>query len=233
MLGLSYDWSREIFSSDPTYYRWTQWFFLLLYKRGLAYRAPAPVNWCETDQTVLANEEIEDGTCWRCHQPVVQRELTQWFFRITAYADRLREGLDTWTGRSTSSRMQRNWIDALHDWLISRQRYWGTPIPIVHCPRCGEVPVPEDQLPVTLPHLPDYNVTRRRTQPTGPRARNSSTPHAHSAAARPGARRTRWAALRVRRGTFCAFASPHYAEGPFDPEAVQALAAGGPVRGWR
>ncbi len=220
LLGLSYDWSREIFSSDPTYYKWTQWFFLLLYKRGLAYRAPAPVNWCETDQTVLANEEIEDGTCWRCHQPVAQRELTQWFFRITAYADRLREGLDHVDWPVHIVTLQRNWIGALHDWLISRQRYWGTPIPIVHCPCCGEVPVPEDQLPVTLPHLPNYNSHDGARSPLArvPEFASATCPRCGDPAQREtdtmgGYACSSWYFMR--------FASPHYAEGPFDPEAVR------------
>jgi len=220
LLGLSYDWSREIFSSDPAYYKWTQWFFLLLYKRGLAYRAPAPVNWCETDQTVLANEEIEGGTCWRCHQPVVQRELTQWFFRITAYADRLREGLDHIDWPEHIVTLQRNWIGVLHDWLISRQRYWGTPIPIVYCPRCGEVPVPEDQLPVMLPHLPNYNSHEGARSPLArvPEFVNTTCPRCGGSAQREtdtmgGYACSSWYFLR--------FASPHYAEGPFDPEAVR------------
>jgi len=220
LLGLSYDWNREIISSDPTYYKWTQWFFLLLYQRGLAYRAPAPVNWCETDQTVLANEEIEDGTCWRCHQPVAQRELTQWFFRITAYADRLREGLDHLDWPQHIVTLQRNWIGILHDWLISRQRYWGTPIPIVHCPCCGEVPVPEDQLPVMLPHLPNYNSHDGARSPLArvPEFVNTTCPRCGGPAQREtdtmgGYACSSWYFLR--------FASPHYAEGPFDPEAVR------------
>jgi leucyl-tRNA synthetase len=350
LIGLSYDWEREINSSQPDYYKWTQWWFLQLYKRGLAYRANAPVNWCPSCRTVLANEEVEGGKCWRCSTFVEKREMPQWFFKITAYADRLLEDLDEvdwpegikqmqrhWIGRSEgvefemaiqgrpdlkfrvfttridtvfgvtfavlapehplvdtittpeqratveayrerarrldeatrlsterertgvftgayavnpvndepvpiyvadyvlmtygtgaimavpahderdydfarkhglpirtvispdgsvpdpnetpacytgdgvmvnsgafsglSNRegMQRlgEWFEArglgerkvnyrLRDWLISRQRYWGAPIPIVHCPACGEVPVPEDQLPVLLPDVEAY-----------------------------------------------------------------------------
>jgi leucyl-tRNA synthetase len=350
LIGLSYDWEREINSSQPDYYKWTQWWFLQLYKRGLAYRANAPVNWCPSCRTVLANEEVEGGKCWRCSAFVEKREMPQWFFKITAYADRLLEDLDEvdwpegikqmqrhWIGRSEgvefemaiqgrpdlkfrvfttridtvfgvtfavlapehplvdaittpeqraaveeyrerarrldeatrlsaerertgvftgayainpvndepvpvyiadyvlmtygtgaimavpahderdydfarkyglpirvvitpdgsvpdpnetpacytgdgvmvnsgefsglSNRegMQRlaEWFEArglgerkvnyrLRDWLISRQRYWGAPIPIVHCPACGEVPVPEDQLPVLLPDVEAY-----------------------------------------------------------------------------
>jgi leucyl-tRNA synthetase len=350
LIGLSYDWEREINSSQPDYYKWTQWWFLQLYKRGLAYRANAPVNWCPRCRTVLANEEVEGGKCWRCGALVEKRDMPQWFFKITAYADRLLHDLDEldwpegikqmqrhWIGRSEGVEfemtiqgrpdlkfrvfttridtvfgmtfavlapehplvdaittpeqraaveayrerarrmdeatrlsaerertgvftgayainpvndepvpiyvadyvlmtygtgaimavpahderdydfarkyglpirmvitpdgsasdpnetpdcytgdgimvnsgafsglpnregMQRlgEWFEArgrgerkvnyrLRDWLISRQRYWGAPIPIVHCPACGEVPVPEDQLPVLLPDVEAY-----------------------------------------------------------------------------
>ena len=110
MIGLAYDWSREINSSDPSYYRWTQWIFLLLYKMGLAYRALAPVNWCPQDRTVLANEEVVNGRCWRCDSPIEKRQLPQWFFRITAYADRLLSDLDTLDWPEGIKAMQRNWI---------------------------------------------------------------------------------------------------------------------------
>jgi leucyl-tRNA synthetase len=360
LIGASYDWDREINSSEPEYYRWTQWFFLLLYKRGLAYRATAPINWCPACKTGLANEEVKEGRCWRCDSPVVKRPMPQWYFRITAYADRLLAGIDQldwpggiklqqreWIGRSegadvdfpiigdsrsirvfttrpdtlwgatfmvlapehplvgelttaecraavdayvqrtmTATEIERMSVDRpktgvfigayarnpvngaaipiwiadyvlmgygtgaimavpahdqrdfefarkydipvelvyvmdggpqtgdemvaalpeggvmrdfepspealtpkspfagspntpetvrrviewlqqhgvgegrvnyrLRDWLISRQRYWGAPIPIVHCPSCGEVPVPEDQLPVLLPEVEAY-----------------------------------------------------------------------------
>jgi leucyl-tRNA synthetase len=109
--GILYDWSKELASCDPEYYRWNQWLFLQLYSRGLAYRGSAPVNWCPSDQTVLANEQVVDGRCERCGAEVVQRELEQWFFRITAYADRLDAGLDTldqWPDKVKL--MQRNWI---------------------------------------------------------------------------------------------------------------------------
>ena len=109
--GILYDWSKEIASCEPDYYRWNQWLFLQLYKRGLAYRGTAPVNWCPQDQTVLANEQVVDGRCERCGALVEQRELSQWFFRITEYADRLDAGLDTlehWPEKVKL--MQRNWI---------------------------------------------------------------------------------------------------------------------------
>ncbi len=365
LLGCSYDWKREFTSADPAFYRWNQHFFLMLYEKGLAYRAEAPVNWCESCQTVLAAEEIEDGDCWRCHNPVVRRKRKQWYIRVTAYAEELSADLARldwpehilamqrhWIGRSEGVEIQlqvesyklkveshmashnpitnpqlpvtnptitvfttrpdtffgvtfvalapehplaesicspeqqeavrayireaenrsdlerhtrepdgvptgahavlpggarvpifvadyvlaehgsgaimgvpahdtrdyafaqkyglpvkvviappagadtielpytepgvmihsgdfdgmdsvvaqdaiADWLAAqragqraihyrLRDWLVSRQRYWGTPIPIVHCPACGEVPVPVDDLPITLPPLPDY-----------------------------------------------------------------------------
>jgi len=111
MLGTSYDWSREIDSSSPEYYRWTQWLFLLMYRRGLAYKKEAPVNWCPVDRTVLANEQAEGGVCWRCGSVVERRLLNQWFFKITAYADALLEGIDRLDGWPERVRtMQRNWI---------------------------------------------------------------------------------------------------------------------------
>ncbi|HEY0158952.1 MAG TPA: leucine--tRNA ligase [Thermoanaerobaculia bacterium] len=109
--GILYDWSKEIASCEPEYYRWNQWLFLQLYKRGLAYRGTAPVNWCPQDQTVLANEQVVDGRCERCGALVEQRELSQWFLKITEYADRLDAGLDTlehWPEKVKL--MQRNWI---------------------------------------------------------------------------------------------------------------------------
>jgi leucyl-tRNA synthetase len=109
--GILYDWSKELASCDPEYYRWNQWLFLQLHKRGLAYRGKAPVNWCPQDQTVLANEQVVDGRCERCGALVEQRELEQWFFKITEYADRLDAGLDSlehWPEKVKT--MQRNWI---------------------------------------------------------------------------------------------------------------------------
>ena len=341
LLGCSYDWEREINSSDPEFYRWNQAMFLMLYENGLAYRKEGPVNWCGTCQTVLAAEEIEDGQCWRCHQPVFIKHRKQWYINVTAYADELATSLDGLDWPDHILNMQRNWIGRkegveitlevpsvgalsvfttrvdtlfgitfvaiapehelastiadtghrdqvtkyittaaqrhnidrherepdgvatgryallpwgikvpvyiadyivashgtgavmgvpahdsrdyafaraygipvlevvspvtdinketpftgegilinsrqfdgmpsgeaqqaiaewligrtqaklarhyrLRDWLISRQRYWGTPIPIVHCASCGEVPVPDASLPVLLPPMPDY-----------------------------------------------------------------------------
>ena len=119
-LGVAYDWSREIDTSSPEYYRWTQWLFLLMYRRGLAYKKEAPVNWCPNDKTVLANEQAEGGVCWRCGAKVERRLLKQWFFGITAYADKLLAGLDTldeWPERIRT--MQRNWIGRSEGHVLS------------------------------------------------------------------------------------------------------------------
>jgi len=110
LAGLSYDWSREIDSSLPEYYRWTQWFFLLLYRRGLAYRATTPINWCPSCKTGLANEEVVAGRCWRCNMLMEKRPIPQWCFRITDYADRLLSGLDTVQWPEGIKAMQREWI---------------------------------------------------------------------------------------------------------------------------
>lgn len=340
-IGGSFDWSHTLRTCEPEYYKWTQWLFLQLYKKGLAYRKEAPVNWCPSCNTVLANEQVEDGCCERCHTQVVRRNLTQWFFKITDYAEELLSGLKdldwperikamqtNWIGRSEGAQLtfdleqggsfavfttrpdtlygntycvlapehplvdsittpeQRAAVDAycqqaasasdidrlsttrektgvftgsyainpingrkvpvwiadyvlysygtgavmavpahderdyafaqkydlpierviqgpddtlpytgagtlcnseemdgmdseaakhaivqklaqsnhgeekinyrMRDWLISRQRYWGAPIPMIHCPHCGVVPVPEDQLPVLLPYDVDF-----------------------------------------------------------------------------
>jgi len=109
--GIGYDWSREIASHDPRFYRWTQWIFTKLFERDLAYRKSAPVNWCPSCATVLANEQVVSGKCERCETAVGVRDLEQWFFRITAYADRLLDGLDRLGGWPERVRaMQRHWI---------------------------------------------------------------------------------------------------------------------------
>ena len=110
-IGISYDWSRELATSDPAYYKWNQWIFLKMYERGLAYKKMSSVNWCPSCETVLANEQVIDGACWRCDSAVVQKELSQWFFKITAYAEELLSGCDRlsgWPERVLT--MQRNWI---------------------------------------------------------------------------------------------------------------------------
>jgi leucyl-tRNA synthetase len=397
-MGWSIDWSRELSTAEPEYYRWTQWLFLKFFEAGLAYRREAFVNWCPNDQTVLANEQVIDGRCERCGAEVEARSLEQWFFRITAYADELLDEmslLESWPDRVLT--MQRNWIgrsegaeivfrieeldvdipvfttrpdtlfgatffvlapehplverlaagtpqeqdvreyarraatrpaveradpekektgvftghfvtnpvndhrlpvwvsdyvvmeygtgaimgvpahderdyafavryelpiqtvvvpvdgeaepdgafvphtadeklvesaqfsglaspDAkkaivewlesrergraavgyrLRDWLLSRQRYWGCPIPIVYCEKCGLVPIPEDDLPVLLPDVTEYLPKgRSRRRKTGWRWT------VRAAAARPGARRTPWTPSSTRPGTSCATAIP-------------------------
>jgi len=110
-LGIEYDWDREVSTCEPEYYKWTQWLFLKLYEKGLAYRAEAYANWCPTCETVLANEQVISGLCWRCDTPVMKKKLTQWFFKVTAYAERLLKDLEKlkhWPERVKL--MQRNWI---------------------------------------------------------------------------------------------------------------------------
>lgn len=110
-LGFGYDWSREVTTCKPDYYRWEQWFFTRLFDKGLAYKKQAEVNWCETDQTVLANEQVVDGCCWRCDNPVERRNIDQWFIKITAYAEQLLNDIDQLEGWPEQVRtMQRNWI---------------------------------------------------------------------------------------------------------------------------
>ncbi|MCC6445589.1 MAG: leucine--tRNA ligase [Armatimonadetes bacterium] len=411
LIGTSYDWEREINSSHPDYYKWTQWFFLLLYRRGLAYRSTAPANWCDSCKTVLANEETEGGQCWRCGSEVTKKDLPQWFFKITAYADRLLEDLDTIDWPEKIILMQRNWIGKsegvefdlsvkgtddkirvfttrpdtvygmtfavlapehplvdklaspdrkaevetyaeaarretdierlstekdrtgvfigayavnpmngreipifigdyvlmsygtgaimavpghdtrdcdfakkyglpipvviappgwngedlpeayveegtmvnsgpfnglssgegwqriadhmeadgigqrrvnyrMRDWLISRQRYWGAPIPIIHCPTCGERPVPEERLPVELPHLESYQPTGTGKSPLAevPEFVNTSCPGCGGPAEREtdtmgGFACSSWYFLR--------YPNPHLETAPFSAESAR------------
>lgn len=199
-LGVSFDWEHRLHTSDPSYFRWTQWIFLRLFEAGLAYRAEAPVNWCPQDETVLANEQVIGGLCERCGARVVERELTQWFFRTMAYAQRLLDDMShlegTWPAAILA--MQRHWIGNLHDWLISRQRRWGTPIPIVHCGQCGLVP--DSQLPVELNLPPDTSCPNCG----GPAQRDPDTMDTFVDSS--------WYFLR--------FPNPSYPDGLFDPAGV-------------
>jgi leucyl-tRNA synthetase len=410
LIGASYDWSREVDSSDPDYYRWTQWFFLLMYRRGLAYRDTNWQWWCPTCQTTLSSHEAVGGECWRGHKGVTKQPIPAWFFKITAYAEELISGLDTVDWPENIKAMQCNWIGKsegveiqfsvddqkqitcfttrpdtifgvtffilapehplvaqittsecrveveayvaeavrkseldrtatdreksgvftggfvvnplnnervpvwvadyvllsygtgavmgvpahdqrdfeyaqqfgiptrvvigppgyeggtlqqayvqlgkmvnsgvfngmasdegaqrvtdyiiehglgrrtvqyrMHDWLISRQRYWGAPIPIIHCPACGEVPVPEDQLPVLLPPMQDFMPDGSGRSPLArvPEFVNTNCPKCGRAARREtdtmgGFACSSWYYYR--------FTSPHYAQGPFDPEAMR------------
>ncbi len=411
LIGTSYDWEREINSSHPDYYKWTQWFFLLLHKKGLAYRKKAPVNWCPTCLTVLANEEIEDGKCWRCGSEVTKRDLMQWFFKITDYADYLLNDLKTidwpekivlmqqnWIGRSEGiefdlkvknsektipvfttrpdtiygmtfvvlapehplvnelttqefkndvenyrkasyqkSEIQRlalerekdgvfigayainpmhneeipiyiadyvlmtygtgaimavpahdkrdfefakkynlpirvvisppdwegkelkeaytgegimvnsdeyngfpsqegiekirNYLDnkgigrrkvnyKMRDWLISRQRYWGAPIPIIYCDDCGEVPVPEEDLPVMLPDIEKYQPTETGDSPLAEVQEFVDT--FCPKCGKPAKRETdTMGGFACSSWYFLRFTSPHYNKGPFNPDKVK------------
>ncbi|MCP3998573.1 MAG: class I tRNA ligase family protein [bacterium] len=169
-IGATWDWSRMVRTSDASYYRWTQWILVKLFKAGLMYQDEAAVLWCPSCLTVLAREQTErnGSVCERCDTPVENRVLTQWFLRTTAYADRLLAGLSDVDWPDNAKRLQERWIGRevdgkvryrMHDWLISRQRYWGPPIPIIHCQSCGPVPVPEEQLPVTLPDIDEVRPT--------------------------------------------------------------------------
>ncbi|MCW2679031.1 MAG: leucyl-tRNA synthetase [Frankiales bacterium] len=409
--AISFDWSRRLHTSDPEYYRWTQWLFLRFRERGLAYRKSSAVNWCPKDQTVLANEQVVQGACERCGTVVTKRELTQWFFKVTEYADRLLDDMEqlrgswpervllmqkNWIGRSQGAHVdfqvgdrtvtvfttrpdtlygatffvvaadaplalelcapaQREALEAyrdevrklsdidrqatdrektgvdlgvtalnpvtgeqipvyaadyvladygtgaimavpahdqrdldfarafglpvrvvvdtgspdpaetgqatsgdgvlvnsgpydglpkaeaiervvadleargggkgainyrLRDWLLSRQRFWGAPIPIVHCPSCGEVPVPDDQLPVRLPDLRGAALKPAGTSPLGAAADWAATPCPSCGG---DAQRdtdtmdtfvdSSWYFLR--------YCSPDFEDGPFDSEAVR------------
>src|SRR5215813_1640096 len=111
-MGISYDWSREVATCDPEYYKWNQWFFIEMFKRGMIYRKLSPVNWCPKENISLSNEQASGGVCWRCDTPVIQKPLMQWFARITDYAGELLTDLDQleggWPERVIT--MQRNWI---------------------------------------------------------------------------------------------------------------------------
>lgn len=229
-LGIHNDWSAEINTSDPAYYRWNQWLFLKLHEHGLAYQAERSVNWCPQCQTTLANEEVIDATCERCDTEIVEKPLQQWFLKITAYADALLNGLDHlshWPARVKT--MQRHWIGRsedengkvtyqMRDWCISRQRYWGTPIPIIHCKTCGTVPVPESDLPVCLPNMENFVPNG---QPPLSRAIdfvNTSCPHCGQPAQREcdtmtGFVCSSWYFLR--------YTSPHNHDQMFDVNSVQ------------
>lgn len=109
-MGAMFDWDSELYTCDPNYYKWTQWLFLQLYKHGLAYQKLSPVNWCPSCNTVIANEQVVDGKCERCGTEIVRKEMTQWFFKITDYAEELLEGLDKIDWPEKTKAMQRNWI---------------------------------------------------------------------------------------------------------------------------
>lgn len=117
-IGNCYDWEREVITCDPEYYKWTQWFFLQFYKKGLAYRAKVPANWCLSCQTVLANEQVVEGRCERCGSEVVQKEIPQWLFKISAFSDELLKDLEKLDWPETTKIMQKNWIGRSEGWTI-------------------------------------------------------------------------------------------------------------------
>ena len=130
LIGISFDWSRELDSSSPDYYRWTQWLFLLLHKRGLAYRDMNWQWWCPSCQTTLSNQEAQDGVCWRGHSGLTKRQIPAWYFRITAYADQLLQGLDTIEWPDRIKAMQANWIGRSAGVQVEFQSESGHPLPI-------------------------------------------------------------------------------------------------------
>ena len=130
ILGTSYDWTREIDSSRPEYYRWTQWFFLKMYQRGLAYRDQSWQWWCPTCQTTLSSHEVSDGVCWRGHSGVLRKKIPAWYFRITAYADELLSGLEEIDWPEAIKNMQRNWIGRSEGCEVIFRTSDGTPVPV-------------------------------------------------------------------------------------------------------
>ncbi|MBD3168958.1 MAG: leucine--tRNA ligase [candidate division Zixibacteria bacterium] len=130
-IGAMFDWSKELSTTDPEYYRWTQWIFIKLFEKGLAYRKTAPVNWCESCKTVLANEQVIDGHCERCDNEIIHRDLTQWFFKITDYADRLLAGHEKLDWPAKTIAMQQNWIGRSEGCeIIFREISTNTDIPV-------------------------------------------------------------------------------------------------------
>ena len=130
MVHMNTMYEERLITSDPSYQKWTQWLFLKLYEHGLAYKKVAPVNYCPSCQTVLANEQVIDDKCERCDATVEIKELNQWFFKITDYKDRLFKNLDTLDYPEKTKKQQRHWLGKLQDWCVSRQRLWGCPIPL-------------------------------------------------------------------------------------------------------
>lgn len=130
MEGMRTQFEERLVTCEPDYIRWTQWLFTKLHERGLAYKAWAEVNWCLGCETVLANEQVRDARCERCDSAVEQRNMNQWLFRITDYRDRLIANLDTLDYPKGTIKQQRDWLENLRDWCVSRQRSWGCPIPI-------------------------------------------------------------------------------------------------------
>ena len=130
MNQMNTEYEERLITSEPEYYKWTQWIFTKLYEKGLAYKAYGDVNFCPSCNTVLANEQVVNGHCERCSSVVEQKHLNQWYFKITDYKDRLIQNLDTIDYPEGTIKQQRIWLEKLKDWCVSRQRKWGCPIPI-------------------------------------------------------------------------------------------------------
>ncbi len=130
MTAMNTQYDERLVTCEPDYVKWTQWVFRLMQDRGLAYKAWSDVNWCQGCETVLANEQVVNDRCERCSSTVEKRNMNQWFFRITDYRDRLLANIDTLDYPEGTKKMQREWLENLHDWCVSRQRSWGCPIPV-------------------------------------------------------------------------------------------------------
>jgi leucyl-tRNA synthetase len=154
-MGCMFSWKHTLKTCDTNYYKWSQWLFLKFYENDLAYRDDVPVDFCPQCQTTIAKEQIVNGQCERCTATVVEKAIPSWKLRITKYKDQLlnfdHSGLS-----DKVVKMQREWIENLKDWNVSRQRMWGTPIPIIYCAECGTVPVPIYGLPVELPENAEF-----------------------------------------------------------------------------
>ncbi len=177
-LGFNFDWSREVNTTDPEYFKHTQWAFLQMYKHGLAELKEIEVNWCEELNTVLANEEVledENGNpvSERGSFSVIKKNMKQWVIKITKYVDRMFEGLKDLDWPDSIKRLQMNWFyeqdengnylkDKIHlrDWIFARQRYWGEPFPIIHLENGETYLVPEQELPLKLPEIDNYSFSK-------------------------------------------------------------------------
>ena len=160
MLGYSFDWSREVNTTDPSYYKWTQWIFLQLYKHGLAYKTTMPVNWCTSCKCVLANEEVVEGVCERCGSPVIRKEKSQWMLKITEYAQRLIDDLDGLDFIERVKTQQKNWIGRSTGAEVTFQATTGDAI-VVYTTR------PDTLFGATYMVLsPEHELVRKWLEPT-------------------------------------------------------------------
>lgn len=152
VMQLDIDWDKEIATNDPNYYRWTQWLFIQMMKNNVAYQAHKEVNYDPVEKTVLANEQIDkNGIAWRSGVKIEKKRMKQWFIAVSEYRKPMIQTLSSSGLSPAVIKIQQNWIENIHDWCVSRQRYWGTPIPVIHCKECGAVPVKESDLPVSFP----------------------------------------------------------------------------------